>query len=76
MYLARHVGTWSTPEIGGFYNGRHHTTVLYAMRRMERLRNDDPALAALIEKLVGILTPRVGEGVRTVEECLKRGDAK
>jgi hypothetical protein len=24
MYLAKHVGGWSLPKIGRFYNGRHH----------------------------------------------------
>jgi hypothetical protein len=26
MYLATHIGGWSTTKIGRFYNGRHHTT--------------------------------------------------
>jgi chromosomal replication initiation ATPase DnaA len=30
MYLAKHVGGWSTPRVGKFYNGRHHTTMLHA----------------------------------------------
>jgi hypothetical protein len=30
MYLAKHVGGCSTTAIGKFYNGRHHTTVLWA----------------------------------------------
>lgn len=25
MYLAKHVGGWSTTAIGKFYNGRHHS---------------------------------------------------
>jgi chromosomal replication initiation ATPase DnaA len=27
MYLAKHVGGWSTTRIGKFYNGRDHSTV-------------------------------------------------
>src|SRR5260370_11450064 len=27
MYLAKHVGGWSTTRIGRFYNGRDHSTV-------------------------------------------------
>jgi chromosomal replication initiator protein len=38
MYLAKHVGGWSTTRIGRFYNGRHHTTVLHAIEKVERLR--------------------------------------
>jgi len=38
MYLAKSVGGWSTTRIGRFYNGRHHTTVLHAIGKIERLR--------------------------------------
>ncbi len=40
MYLAKHVGGWSTTRIGRFYNGRHHTTVLHAIGKIERLRKN------------------------------------
>lgn len=49
MYLAKHVGGWSTPQIGRFYNGRHHTTVLYAIQKIERLRERDGSVNALLE---------------------------
>src|SRR5258708_8961785 len=51
MYLAKHVGGWSTPQIGRFYNGRHHTTVLYAIEKVERLRKQEPSVDALLEVL-------------------------
>ncbi len=38
MYLAKSVDGWSTTRIGRFYNGRHHTTVLHAIAKIERLR--------------------------------------
>ena len=40
MYLAKNVAGWSTTRIGRFYNGRHHTTVLHAIAKIERLRQD------------------------------------
>jgi hypothetical protein len=49
MYLAKNVGKWSTTRIGRFYNGRHHTTVLHAIEKIERLRQTDESLDALIE---------------------------
>jgi hypothetical protein len=55
MYLAKHVGGWSTPQIGRFYNGRHHTTVLYAIEKVERLRKQEPSVDALLEVLSGDL---------------------
>jgi hypothetical protein len=57
MYLAKHVGAWSTPQIGRFYNGRHHTTVLYAIEKVERLRKQEPSVDALLEVLSGDLRP-------------------
>jgi hypothetical protein len=38
MYLAKHVGRWSLSQIGKFYNGRHRTTVLHAIEKVENLR--------------------------------------
>jgi hypothetical protein len=57
MYLAKHVGGWSTPQIGRFYNSRHHTTVLYAIQKIERLRERDESVSALLEVLSAELCP-------------------
>ena len=51
MYLGRQVGGWSTTRIGRLYNGRHHTTVLHAIARIERLREYDESLDALLDVL-------------------------
>ena len=48
MYLCKHVGGWSTTRIGKFYNGRDHSTVCYAIRRIESRRLRDPALDAVL----------------------------
>jgi hypothetical protein len=64
MYLAKHVGGWSTPQIGRFYNGRHHTTVLYAIRKIEQLRLRDESVNALLEELTFAVNPKL-EGRRT-----------
>jgi hypothetical protein len=57
MYLAKNVAGWSTPRIGRFYNGRHHTTVLHAIAKIERLRQADETIDALIEVLTATLSP-------------------
>src|SRR6202011_4714811 len=57
MYLAKHVGGWSTTRIGRFYNGRHHSTVLHAIAKVERLRQTDESIDALIEVLTAALSP-------------------
>ena len=54
MYLCKHVGGWSTTRIGKFYNGRDHSTVSYAIRRIESRRLRDPALDALLCTLTEI----------------------
>src|ERR1700733_5022141 len=59
MYLAKNVGGWSTTRIGRFYNGRHHTTVLYAIGKIERLRKTDESVDALIEVLTAVLSPKM-----------------
>jgi DnaA-like protein len=51
MYLARHVGRWSTTVIGRFYNGRDHSTVCYGIQRIHALRERDPDVDALITDL-------------------------
>ena len=55
MYLAKALGGWSVTKIGKFYNGRHHTTVCYAIRRIEALRainaDVDGLLKALVEEI-------------------------
>lgn len=51
MYLARHVGRWSTTVIGRFYNGRDHSTVCHGIQRIEALRESDPDVDALITNL-------------------------
>src|SRR5215469_18874023 len=48
MYLAKQVCGWSTPAIGKFYNGRHHTTVIWALKRIGCLRTIDPRIDGLL----------------------------
>jgi N-methylhydantoinase A/oxoprolinase/acetone carboxylase beta subunit len=56
MYLATKVGGWSTTKIGRFYNGRHHTTVLHSIEKIEHLRQTDEFLNALIEVITAELS--------------------
>jgi chromosomal replication initiation ATPase DnaA len=71
MYLAKNVGGWSTTKIGRFYNGRHHTTVLHAIEKIERLRQTDESLDALIEVITAELSPGT-EGSFTERHCAER----
>lgn len=51
MYLARSLTRHSLEEIGGYFGGRDHTTVLHANRTVEAMRDDDPQFQATLDKL-------------------------
>jgi chromosomal replication initiator protein len=36
MYLVRHLTNYSLPEIGDFFGGRDHTTILYAYNKIQQ----------------------------------------
>jgi chromosomal replication initiator protein len=52
MYLAKELTLASLPEIGRAFNGKHHTTVLHSIQKIEQLRQQDTDLDSLIHKLV------------------------
>jgi chromosomal replication initiator protein len=52
MYLAKELTTASLPEIGKAFNGKHHTTVLHSVQKIDRLRNLNPDLNSLIHSLI------------------------
>jgi chromosomal replication initiator protein len=51
MFLARSLTRHSLEEIGGYFGGRDHTTVLHADRTIRALREEDPQLHATLENL-------------------------
>jgi chromosomal replication initiator protein len=51
MYLARNLTRHSLEEIGGYFGGRDHTTVMHANRTIQSLCNNDPHLQATLERL-------------------------
>ncbi len=51
MYLAKTLTTRSYPDIGRRFGGRDHTTVLHAVRRIEQLKAEDPAMACDVETI-------------------------
>jgi len=51
MYLAKHVGGWTTTIIGRFYHGRDHSTVCYGIQRIEAMRDSDADVDALVGEL-------------------------
>ena len=51
MYLARNLTRHSLEEIGGYFGGRDHSTVLHANRTIETMRKDNVTLRATLEQL-------------------------
>ncbi len=51
MYIARQKTRYSLEEIGGFFGGRDHTTVMHAIRTITDDRNTDAAFAAQLERI-------------------------
>jgi len=52
MYLAKELTRASLPEIGRAFGGKHHTTVLHSVEKIEKLRQRDHDLDSLLHKLV------------------------
>ncbi len=51
MYLAKHLTEASLPEIGRQFGGKHHTTVLHSVEKINKARKDDKDLNRLLNKL-------------------------
>jgi chromosomal replication initiator protein len=48
MYLVKELTQASLPEIGRYFGGKHHTTVLHSIQKIEKLRQRDEDLNNLI----------------------------
>jgi chromosomal replication initiator protein len=55
MYLAKDLTQASLPEIGRAYGGKHHTTVLHSIQKIDDLRHKDPELNRRIHKITDSL---------------------
>lgn len=51
MYLSRNLTSKSLPEIGRLFGKRDHTTVIHAIKTVERLVAVDPVLRASVKAL-------------------------
>jgi len=55
MYLSKELTTVSLPEIGKKFGGKHHTTVLHSIRKIEKLRNENPEFNKEINSLISYI---------------------
>jgi len=48
MYLCKSLTHASLPEIGRSFGGKHHSTVIHSIRKVEDMRKKDQAFHSLI----------------------------
>jgi chromosomal replication initiator protein len=52
MYLVKELTHASLPEIGRAFGGKHHTTVIHSIAKIDAMRPGDPDLNKLINSLI------------------------
>jgi chromosomal replication initiator protein len=52
MYLCKSLTSSSLPEIGKSFGGKHHSTVIHSIRKVEELRQKDSAFNSLVNTLI------------------------
>jgi chromosomal replication initiator protein len=52
MYLCKSLTNASLPEIGKSFGGKHHSTVIHSIRKVEDLRKRDSSFNSLVNTLV------------------------
>ena len=52
MYLIKELTQSSLPEIGRMFGGKHHTTVLHSVQKIDKLRQRDADLNRLIHNVI------------------------
>ncbi len=52
MYLTKSLTGASLPEIGKEFGGKHHSTVIHSVRKIEDLRKQNPEFDRLINTFV------------------------
>jgi chromosomal replication initiator protein len=52
MYLAKTLTPASLPEIGKGFGGKHHSTVIHSLKKIEAWRKRDPDFDRLIHSFI------------------------
>lgn len=61
MYLARKITRYSLEEIGSYFGGRDHSTVLHSVAKITRAHDEDPDMARILESLLTRLGAKPGQ---------------
>ncbi len=64
MFLAKTMTPRSLPDIGRRFGDRDHTTVIHGVRKIEKMRDEDPAFKQETERLRGLIL----EEMRNLED--------
>jgi len=52
MYIVKELMQASLPEIGRMFGGKHHTTVLHSIQKIEELRQKEPEINRMLHSLI------------------------
>jgi chromosomal replication initiator protein len=52
MYLCKHLTHASLPEIGRAFGGKHHSTVIHSIKKVEMMRKTDGDFNSLMHNLL------------------------
>jgi chromosomal replication initiator protein len=52
MYICKALTKESLPKIGRDFGGKHHTTVLHSIRKIDSLRKKDPDISAAVNSIM------------------------
>lgn len=55
MYLSKELTKASLPEIGKRFGGKHHTTVIHSIKKIEKMHNEDPEFNKEINNLISYI---------------------
>ena len=57
MYMCKELTSHSLPEIGAAFGGKDHTTILYAHRKIDKMRGEDRDFDDEMKRLTSLLKP-------------------
>ena len=52
MYLCKQLTHASLPEIGRSFGGKHHSTVIHSIKKVEEMRTNDPTFNSQMGNLL------------------------
>ena len=52
MYICKEVTKQSLPQIGKDFGGKHHTTVLHSIRKIESMKNKDSEISTAVNAIM------------------------